>query len=147
MSPRILSFFSDAAALAFCFMFLLCSQSAFPQDPQPGPRLPGTPPFNSLEGPPDHIDQSNLNQHIVIPVFSKAGRGMGVSSALIYDTTQWVLSQDPNGGSWDWNLGGPVFNGNSGYGSGWQITPAIGSTGYVISELVYCSIPNHSCPN
>jgi RHS repeat-associated protein len=50
----------------------------------------GTPPFGSFGGGPDVLNLANLNAHLAIPVLQKAGRGMGFSYSLTYDTSIWT---------------------------------------------------------
>ncbi len=51
----------------------------------------GTPPFGSFGGGPvDTINLANLNAHISIPVFSKAGRGIPFNYNISYDTSIWT---------------------------------------------------------
>ena len=51
----------------------------------------GTPPFGSFGGGPvDTINQANLNAHIVIPVLSKAGRGIPFNYYITYDSSIWT---------------------------------------------------------
>src|SRR5260370_20033509 len=57
----------------------------------------GAPPFSSFGGGPfDAINLANMNVHLPIPVFSRAGRGIPFSYALQYDSSIWspVLNQD-----------------------------------------------------
>jgi RHS repeat-associated protein len=49
----------------------------------------GTPPFGSFGGGPDIINLANLNVHVAVPVFGKAGRGLPFGSELGYDTSIW----------------------------------------------------------
>ncbi len=50
----------------------------------------GTPPFGSFGAGPDVINLANLNAHITIPVFSRAGRGTPFTYNLSYDTSIWT---------------------------------------------------------
>lgn len=49
----------------------------------------GTPPFGSFNGSPDIINLANLNAHLTIPVFSRAGRGTPFTYNLQYDSSIW----------------------------------------------------------
>ncbi len=49
----------------------------------------GTPPFGSFGGGPDVINLGNLNAHITVPIFSRAGRGTNFQYVLSYDTSIW----------------------------------------------------------
>jgi hypothetical protein len=49
----------------------------------------GTPPFGSFAGGRDIINLANLNAHLAIPVFARAGRGVTFSYTLSYDTSVW----------------------------------------------------------
>src|SRR5215831_7850152 len=71
-------------ALTLGLVVVVCAQA------QVGLQSTGTPPFHSFAGGPDVIDLSNLNAHISIPVFSKAGRGTPFNYALAYDTSIWT---------------------------------------------------------
>jgi RHS repeat-associated protein len=50
----------------------------------------GTPPFGSFGGGPDVINLANLNSHLCIPVFHKAGRGTDFAYDLCYDSSIWT---------------------------------------------------------
>lgn len=65
----------------------------------------GTPPFGSFGGGPDVINLANLNAHITVPVFNKAGRGIPFNYNLTYESSVWY----PVGtsGSQTWT---PVYN-------------------------------------
>jgi RHS repeat-associated protein len=49
----------------------------------------GTPPFSSTSGGPDAVDLGNLNVHVAVPFFSKAGRGLPLSYTMSYDSSVW----------------------------------------------------------
>ena len=50
----------------------------------------GTPPFGSFSGGPfDVVNSANLNVHIAIPIFARAGRGLPFNYALSYDSSVW----------------------------------------------------------
>jgi RHS repeat-associated protein len=49
----------------------------------------GTPPFGSFDGGPDVVNEANLNVHLTIPVFHKAGRGLPFFLDLAYDSSVW----------------------------------------------------------
>src|ERR1700719_1396744 len=49
----------------------------------------GFPPFAPFSGGPDIVNLANGNVHIIIPVFSRSGRGMPFSYALQYDSSIW----------------------------------------------------------
>ena len=52
----------------------------------------GIPPFQSFGGGPDVINLGNLNVHLSVPVFSRAGRGIPFSYALAYDSSVWSVA-------------------------------------------------------
>ena len=69
----------------------------------------GTPPFGTFGGGPDVINLANLNSHITVPVYSKAGRGLPFSFYLTQDSSVWFpvtasgsTSWQPVKG-WGWN--------------------------------------------
>jgi hypothetical protein len=78
----------------------------------------GTPPFGSFGGGPDIINLANLNSHINIPVFAKAGRGgFNFTYDLTYDSSVWYpvgasgqQSWQPVG-NWGWAGVTQVFTG------------------------------------
>jgi RHS repeat-associated protein len=49
----------------------------------------GTPPYGSFGGGPDIVNLGNLNVHLNVPVYSRAGRGMPLTYSLGYDTSVW----------------------------------------------------------
>ena len=83
-----------------------------------GQAVTGTPPFGSFAGGPDIINLGNLNVHLSIPVFNKAGRGIPFSYNLSSDSSIYYPSNTSGILAWT-----PVFNwgwssqtaGNSGY--------------------------------
>ena len=79
----------------------------------------GTPPFGSFGGGPDVIDLANLNAHLAVPVFSKAGRGMPFNYTLTYDSSVWYPVTSGSTTSWQ-----PVNY------WGWGVQTAV-ATGYV----------------
>jgi RHS repeat-associated protein len=63
----------------------------------------GIPPFESFGGGPDVINLGNLNVHIAVPVFSRAGRGMSFYYGLAYDSSVWQPAGSvwvPSGSTW-----------------------------------------------
>jgi RHS repeat-associated protein len=70
----------------------------------------GTPTYGSFAGGPDVVDLANLNAHIDVPVFSKAGRGMPFSYDLINDSSVWYPVVSSGSHSWqlvaNWNWAG-----------------------------------------
>jgi hypothetical protein len=77
----------------------------------------GIPPFSSIGGGPfDAINLGNLNVHLDVPIFHRAGRGVPFDYDLSYDSSVWYVSS----GAWQ-----PV---NTNFG--WRgVTEA--QTGYV----------------
>lgn len=78
----------------------------------------GTPPFSSLSGGPDVVDNANLNVHYSIPVLNKAGRSIPFSYLLSFDSSIWspqaingTLTWTPSPG---WGLGG-ISSADTGY--------------------------------
>ncbi len=81
----------------------------------------GTPAFNSFGGGPDVINLSNLNSHIVVPIFHKKGRMTDFGYDLAYDTSVWYPA--PSGSTKIWTSV-PNF--------GWTAqTQAYKGTGYI----------------
>jgi RHS repeat-associated protein len=61
----------------------------------------GTPPFNSIQnGGQDAVNLGNLNVHLTVPVFSKAGRGLNFNFQLGFDTSVWQSSNYVGQYSW-----------------------------------------------
>jgi RHS repeat-associated protein len=59
--------------------------------------LSGTPPFNTISSNGiDSVNLGNLNVHLNIPIYSRAGRGMPFNFSLTYDSNFWRKS----GQSW-----------------------------------------------
>src|SRR5881394_4097098 len=88
--------------------------------------IPGLPPFGSFSGGPfDIVNNSNLNVHFVIPILSKAGRGLAFDYPDRYDSTIW----QPLSSAWV-----PVTH------WGWPNGPFEPSLGFV-----YYSITQGSC--
>jgi RHS repeat-associated protein len=56
----------------------------------------GTPAFSSTAGSVDTVNLGNLNIHINVPIFSKAGRGLPLTYTLSYDSSVWY----PSGSVW-----------------------------------------------
>ena len=104
---------SPTLVCLFVFIAAVCSLAQQPTT--------GLPPLGSFGGGPfDIVNLANLNVHLSIPVFSRAGRGIPFSYSLGYDSLTW--EPGPSGGGTAWQ---PV---NSSWG--WRaITEA--ATGYV----------------
>ncbi len=61
----------------------------------------GTPGFGSYGGGPfDIVNLANLNVHLPITVFSKAGRGMPFNYTLGYDSSIWYPVGSSGNQSW-----------------------------------------------
>jgi RHS repeat-associated protein len=60
----------------------------------------GLPPLNSSGRGPDIINFANLNSHITVPVFQKAGRGQSFSYSLNYDSSIWQPVTSSGIASW-----------------------------------------------
>jgi len=99
--------------VSLTFAFLLSGVYTFGQVPT------GTPAFGSFAGGPDVINLANLNSHIDIPVFHRAGRGMNFAYDVTYDSSVWYPVKSGSTTSWQ-----PVFN------WGWLAQTAI-QTGYL----------------
>jgi RHS repeat-associated protein len=80
----------------------------------------GTPPFGSFGGGPDIINLANLNVHLAVPVFGRAGRGTSFSYTLVYDSSVW--SPVVSGSTTAWQ---PVAN------FGWAGQTQVASMGYI----------------
>ena len=105
--------------LARTLLIVVCSVH-----PVMGQVVTGAPPFGSFGGGPDVINLGNLNAHITVPVFSRAGRGVPFVYNLGYDTSVWYPSN--SGGTVSWT---PVNN------WGWSgITDP--ATGYLTTQSV-----------
>ncbi len=64
-------------------MLMICSAPCFAQVQT------GTPPYGSFGGGPDIVNLGNLNVHLNVPVYSRAGRGTPFTYSLGYDTSVW----------------------------------------------------------
>ena len=65
----------------------------------------GLPPYGSLSGGPDVVDNANLNVHLSFPVLQKAGVGIPFSYILSYDTSVWSPDNPYGGYMWS-SVGG-----------------------------------------
>ena len=86
--------------------------------------MTGTPPLGSFGGGPDVVDLGNLNVHINVPVFNRAGRGTPFTYNLSYDTSVWYPVTTSGATAWT-----PVYN------WGW-----IGQTEVVTGYLSYNTV-------
>lgn len=100
----------------FCILFAAILFCCFPSSAQVAT---GTPPFGSFGGGPDVINLANLNAHLAVPVFNKAGRGMPFYYNLTYDSSVWYPVTSGSTTSWQ-----PVNY------WGWGVQTAV-TTGYV----------------
>ena len=74
-------------------MLMNCSRSS-------GQVATGTPPFGSFNGGPDIVNIENLNVHIPIPVFNKAGRNLPFAYNYGYDSSVWYPGTTSDGQAW-----------------------------------------------
>ena len=81
------------AIALLCVIF--CAAFAVSQQP-----ATGAPSFGSFAGGPDTINLANLNTHLSIPIFHRAGRGIPFDYSLTYDSLIWVPT--PSGSSAAW---------------------------------------------
>jgi YD repeat-containing protein len=86
---------STAHRLALLFVILLCSGGIASAQV-----ATGTPPFGSFAGGPDIINLANLNAHLDVPIFNKAGRGLPFSFYLTYDSSVWYPVTSGSSQSW-----------------------------------------------
>jgi RHS repeat-associated protein len=105
-------------------MLMICSAPCFAQVQT------GTPPFGSFGGGPDIVNLGNLNVHINVPVFSRAGRGMPFTYRLGYDTSIWAPVN---------SSGSPVWTPESNWG--WT-----SSTASVTGHLSNTETMERTCP-
>jgi hypothetical protein len=82
--------------LAYAFLAIsLLTQAAS------GQVITGIPPFASMSPSTfDTVNNANLNVHVEIPIFSRAGRGIPFSYVLSYDSSIWVPSTSTGNGAW-----------------------------------------------
>jgi len=116
----------DVSKLFFVFAVLLFGFSV----PCVAQVATGAPPFGSFSGSPDVVDLANLNAHINIPIFSRAGRGTAFTYSLSYDTSTWYPVTTNGVNTWT-----PVVN------WGWHIQTEP-TTGYVSASI----ISSTTCP-
>jgi RHS repeat-associated protein len=70
----------------------------------------GTPPLSSLQTGSDIVNLSNLNVHIDVPVFQRAGRGgMDFNYHLAYDSSMWFRSSSTGSAYWVLNTNDPLL--------------------------------------
>jgi RHS repeat-associated protein len=76
--------------------------------------ITGTPPFGSFGGGPDVINLANLNAHLTIPVFARAGRGLPFNFYITYDSSVWYPLTSSGTTYWqpvtNWGWGGSEVN-------------------------------------
>ena len=97
-----------------------------------GQAVTGTPPFGSFAGGPDIINLGNLNVHLSIPVFNKAGRGIPFSYNLSSDSSIYYPSNTSGILAWT-----PVFN------WGWSSQTA-GRVGLYLKYEHHCRLLLHA---
>jgi hypothetical protein len=97
--------------LFFSLVSVLLSLLALPSSAQV---ITGTPPFGSFGGGPDVINLANLNAHLTIPVFARAGRGIPFNFYVTYDSSVWYPVTSGGTTSWqpvaNWGWGGSEVN-------------------------------------
>jgi len=103
--------------MLFLFISLFSlSGAAFAQGP-----ATGTPPFGSVSGGLDVVNNSNLNVHLSIPVLHRPGRGTRFTYDLSYDSSIWSRVYIGGTSSWvpnpnfGWDLSTQAFSGYAGY--------------------------------
>ncbi|HSZ01702.1 MAG TPA: RHS repeat-associated core domain-containing protein [Terriglobales bacterium] len=94
-------------AQSYLFVLLFAALAALPSAAQV---TTGTPPFVSTGGGPDVINLANLNAHLNVPIFNKAGRGLPFTFYLTYDSSIWT----------------PLISGST---RAWQPAPGFGWNG------------------
>lgn len=105
-----------------CLLLSFASVSSRAQAP-----ATGLPPLASFGGGPfDAINLANLNVHLAIPIFGRAGRGLPFNYSLSYDSLVWESGSSNGQAAWV-----PVVSGNQ-IGWGWRAVTE-GATGYVTS--------------
>lgn len=95
----------------------------------------GLPPYSSLSGGPDIVDNANLNVHLSFPVREKAGVGIPFSYILSYDTSVW----SPSGGLWT-SLGGWATQDTAGWATDNAIQalcPGVRPTCYTYGDCTF----------
>src|SRR5581483_3010145 len=86
---------SRFCAVLICFCAFVFSPNARAQV------ATGFPPFSSIGGGPDRINQANQNIHWGFPIISKPGRGLGFNYSLGFDNSVWKVVDDGSGNlSW-----------------------------------------------
>ncbi len=87
--------------LSVALVSIACGVSS----PAAGQSTSGFPPFGSFQsGGVDSINQNNLNLHIGIPLFHKAGRGLPVNFMMGYDSSDWSIVYDSTTNRDNWQL-------------------------------------------
>src|SRR5689334_13151356 len=80
-----------------CAIVILVAQSAFAQVTGGG-----FPPYGTFANSDfDTINVGNLNVHLTVPIFSKAGRGLPISYSMSYDNSIWTPVAISNW-AWKW---------------------------------------------
>jgi RHS repeat-associated protein len=87
--------------IRFRFLYILVFQALIYCSPTPAQVATGTPPFGSFGGGPDVINLANLNAHLTVPVFGRAGRGMPLTYSLAYDTSVWYPTTSNGVRTWE----------------------------------------------
>lgn len=113
-------------AVSLLWTFILMAECASAQG-----KGAGFPPFGTFANSDfDTIDVGNLNVHLMVPIFSKAGRGLPISYSKNYDNSGWTTIPVNNRRAW---VGYP----------GWLTTGSLtGSVSYTLYQA-----PPSACSN
>ena len=60
----------------------------------------GLPQFGSFSGSVDKVNNANLNVHLTIPIFDRAGRGLSLPSKLDYESSVWFPVATGSSSAW-----------------------------------------------
>jgi RHS repeat-associated protein len=98
----------------------------------------GFPLFNSFaQHDIDTINEGNLNIHLEIPIFAKAGRGLPINYVISYDALNWYPLLSPTNNVLYWTYTNSMWPPGMGWHTGFQPI-----AGYVLYDEIF---QQHAC--